>query len=140
MLDVFVNFFQMELTVNVKVTVLLGTTDLQGKAYVVNMTQHNGESGCVTCEETGIVVTQGKGHTRCYPYRSPMERAPKRTTETLLKNAFQANERQKKVLFNENNIVNMKICQFTQQQNRAYKQYIYLCMFVRLQEWWMLPA
>lgn len=91
----------MELTVNVKVTVLLGTTDLQGKAYVVNMTQHNGESGCVTCEETGVVVTQGKGHTRCYPYRSPMERAPKRTTETLLENALQANERQKKVLFNE---------------------------------------
>ncbi|XP_015747175.1 PREDICTED: uncharacterized protein LOC107326937 isoform X1 [Acropora digitifera] len=88
---------QMELTVNVKVAVLLGTTDLQGKAYVVNMTQHNGESGCVTCEETGIVITQGKGHTRCYPYRSPMERAPKCTTETLLENAFQANERQRKV-------------------------------------------
>ena len=148
MLDVFVNFFQgiivtvpqMELTVNVKVAVLLGTTDLQGKAYVVNMTQHNGESGCVTCEETGIVVTQGKGHTRCYPYRSPMERAPKRTTETLLENAFQVNERQRKVVFNENNIVNMRICQFTLQQNRAYEQYVYMCMFVRLQEWWMLPA
>ena len=110
----------MELTVNVKVAVLLGTTDLQGKAYVVNMTQHNGESGCVTCEETGIVVTQGKGHTRCYPYST------KRTTETLLENAFQANERQKKVLFNENNIVNMRILQFTLQQDRAYEQYIYI--------------
>ena len=119
MFDVFVNFLQgiivtvpqMEVTVNVKVAVLLGTTDLQGKAYVVNMTQHNGESGCVTCEETGIVVTQGKGHTRCYPYRSPMERAPKRTTETLLENALQENERQKKVLFNENKRI--KCCQYT---------------------------
>ena len=78
---------------------LLGTTDLQGKAYVVNTTQHKScESGCVTCEETGIVVTQGKGHTRCYPYRSPMERAPKRTTETLLENAFQVNERHEMTL------------------------------------------
>jgi len=40
------------------------------------MTQHNGEGGCATCEEMGVVVAQGKGHTRCYPYRSPVERAP----------------------------------------------------------------
>ena len=62
------------LSINVKVAVLLGSTDLQGKAYLLNMTQHNGESGCVTCEETGLVVAQGKGHAGCYPYRSPLER------------------------------------------------------------------
>ena len=80
-----------------KVAVLLGSTDLQGKAYLLNMTQHNGESGCVTCDETGLVVAQGKGHARCYPYRSPLERPPKRTTETLLESAFQANQRKTKV-------------------------------------------
>ena len=78
---------------------LLGSTDLQGKAYLLNKTQHNGKSGCVTCEETGVVVAQGKGHTRCYPYRSPAERAPYRTTETLLENAFKANQRKTKVIF-----------------------------------------
>lgn len=61
---------QATLTVDIKAAVLLGSTDLQGKAYLLNMTQHNGESGCVTCEETGFVAAQGKGHTSCYPYRS----------------------------------------------------------------------
>lgn len=87
---------QMAPTINVKVAVLLGSADLQGKAYLLNMTQHNGQSGCVTCEETGIVVAQGKGHTRCYPYRSPTERAPNRTMATLLANAIQANQSKKR--------------------------------------------
>ena len=85
--------------VNVRAAVLLGSTDLQGKAYLLNMTQHNGESGCLTCEETGVVVAQGKGHTRCYPYRTPAERAPDRTTETLLEQAIQANQRKTRVRF-----------------------------------------
>lgn len=38
-------------TVDVNAAVLLGSTDLQGKAHLLYMTQHNGESGCVTCEE-----------------------------------------------------------------------------------------
>ena len=38
-------------TVDAKAAVLLGSTDLQGKAHLLYMTQHNGESGCVTCEE-----------------------------------------------------------------------------------------
>ena len=62
------------------------------------MTQHNGESGCVTCEEMGVVVKQGKGHTRCYPYRSLCERAPNRTTESLLENAVQASQSKAKVI------------------------------------------
>lgn len=83
--------------VTVRAAVLLGSTDLQGKAYLLCMTQHNGKCGCATCEEAGIVVAQGKGHTRCYPYRPPAERATTRTTTTLLKNAIQANQSKKKV-------------------------------------------
>lgn len=67
--------------VTVKAAVILGSTDLQGKAYLTCMTQHNGESGCITCEEPGHIVKQGKGHTRCYPYRNLPEAAPKRTHE-----------------------------------------------------------
>lgn len=76
--------------VTVKVAVLLGSADLQGKAYLLCMTQHNGESGCLTCEEPGVVVKQGKGHARCYPYRIPTEAAPKRTSESFLANAVEA--------------------------------------------------
>ena len=60
------------------------------------MTQHNGEGGCLTCEESGFVAAQVKGHTRCYPYRSTTERAPNRTMTTFLENAIKANQREKK--------------------------------------------
>ena len=85
-------------TVGVKAAVLLGSTDLQGKAYLLYMTQHNGEGGCLTCEESGFVAAQGKGHTRCYPYRPPAERAPNRTMTTFLENAVKANQSKKKVV------------------------------------------
>lgn len=85
-------------TVGVKAAVLLGSTDLQGKSYLLYMTQHNGEGGCLTCEESGFVAAQGKGHTRCYPYRSPTERAPNRTMTTFLENAVKANQSKKKVI------------------------------------------
>lgn len=70
-----------ELPITVKAAVILGSTDLQGKAYLTCMAQHNGECGCITCEEPGVAVKQGKGHTRCYPYRTPTEAASKRTRE-----------------------------------------------------------
>lgn len=54
----------------VRMAVLLGTMDLQAKAYVLNMTMHNGQYGCCTCEEPGETVRQGGGYARCYPYRS----------------------------------------------------------------------
>ncbi|XP_070537874.1 uncharacterized protein [Ptychodera flava] len=69
---------------NVKVAIILGSMDLQAKAYVMNMTMHNGESGCITCKEKGLVVKQGKGHARCYPYRPPGQREDMRTTEGLI--------------------------------------------------------
>lgn len=47
---------------------LLGSMDLQARAYVMNSVQHNGASSCLYCEESGRVVKSGKGHCRCYPY------------------------------------------------------------------------
>ena len=81
----------------VKAAVLRGSIDLQGKAYLLYMTQHNGESSCLTCEESGFVAAQGKGHTRCYPYKSPTKRAPDRNSSTFLANAVKANQTGKKV-------------------------------------------
>ena len=46
---------------------LASTMDLQAKAYLADMTQHNGKHGCITCEDPGEVVKQGRGHTRVYP-------------------------------------------------------------------------
>lgn len=85
--------------VTVKAAVILGSTDLQGKAYLTCMTQHNGESGCITCEEPGHIVKQGKGHTRCCPYRNLPEAAPKRTHESFLRNGLSAHRENKKVGF-----------------------------------------
>ena len=86
-----------ELPITVKAAVILGSTDLQGKAYLTCMAQHNGECGCITCEEPGIVVKQGKGHTRCYPYWTPPEAASKRTEESFLRNALSGHRENKKV-------------------------------------------
>lgn len=52
-----------------KLAVLIGCVDLQAKGYIVNMSMHNGEYGCITCEEPGVVTKQGKGHSRSYPYK-----------------------------------------------------------------------
>lgn len=54
----------------VKAMLIVATMDLQARAYVTNMTQHNGENGCLYCEESGVVVTSGKGQCRSYPHRS----------------------------------------------------------------------
>ena len=86
-----------ESPITVKAAVILGSADLQGKAYLTCMTQHNGESGCLTCEEPGAVVKQGKGHTRCYPFKYPSEAAPKRTNGSFLTNGVAAHNGNKKV-------------------------------------------
>ena len=103
---------KVETPIKVRVAVLLGATDLQGKAYLINMTQHNGESGCITCEEPGVIVAQGNGHTRCYPYKSSLEKAPSRTTKTLLEQALRASQTQKRVTFTS-------ICMYTVCQEKA---------------------
>lgn len=64
--------------INVKLGIFLGIVDLQAKGYILNMTMHNGESGCCTCQEPGRTVKQGKGHSRCYPCRKGKDRYPLR--------------------------------------------------------------
>jgi hypothetical protein len=48
---------------------IVTTIYLQARAYVMQMTQHNGEYGCLFCLEAGEVVKSGKGNYRSYPYR-----------------------------------------------------------------------
>ena len=69
--------------INVHLTVLLASVDLQAKAYVTNMTMHNGSYGCITCEEKGISVKQGKGYSHYYPYRTTQEKPPMRESHDL---------------------------------------------------------
>ena len=72
-----------------------GTLDLQAKAQVVDMSPHNGEFGCLTCEEPGEVTPQGKGYARVYPSR--VNKPPTRTTEGVLENGLAALERGKPI-------------------------------------------
>jgi len=60
--------------VTVRLSVICASVDLQAKAYIANMSMHNGEYGCSTCEEPGKVVKKGKGHVRSYAYHPPQER------------------------------------------------------------------
>ena len=48
---------------------IVATMDLQARAYVLQMTQHNGEYGCLFCLEADEVVKSGKANCRSYPYR-----------------------------------------------------------------------
>ena len=73
-----------------KLMLSLGSTDLQGKAYLLCMSHHNGVNGCITCEEEGFTTRQGKGHVRCYPFRDPP--ATLRTSDSVLENALLALE------------------------------------------------
>lgn len=65
-----------EETLTVYLTVLCITLDLPAKAGVLNMTLYNGAQACISCEEPGIVVRQGRGHCQSYPYRTPETRFP----------------------------------------------------------------
>ncbi|XP_046565271.1 uncharacterized protein LOC124273980 [Haliotis rubra] len=67
----------------VKMAVLLATMDLQAKAYVLNMTMHNGSFGCSTCEEEGETVAHGKGYARHYPYKPHFERPASRQSDDI---------------------------------------------------------
>ncbi|KAI4799983.1 hypothetical protein KUCAC02_016521 [Chaenocephalus aceratus] len=61
-------------TVTAKLAVLCATVDLPAKAGIMNMTLFNGADACITCKEPGLVVRQGKGHARSYPYREAHQR------------------------------------------------------------------
>jgi len=78
-----------------KLMLSLGSTDLQGKAYLLSMSHHNGICGCITCKEEGFTTKQGKGHVRCYPFRDPP--ATLRTSDSILENALSAVENNTRV-------------------------------------------
>ncbi|XP_045192377.2 uncharacterized protein LOC123548829 [Mercenaria mercenaria] len=61
------------------------------------MTLYNGAEACITCEEPGRTVTQGRGHSRCYPYRPSVSRFPIRSSANILQlmNAATDRNRQK---------------------------------------------
>ena len=68
----------------VYVRVLCITLDLPAKAAVLNMTLFNGSEACITCEEPGVVVAQGRGHSRSYPYRTQNELYPIRSHSNVI--------------------------------------------------------
>ena len=47
--------------------VICGVFDLPAKASILNMMYFNGQYACITCEEPGHSVKQGKGTARCFP-------------------------------------------------------------------------
>ena len=64
-----------ESPITVKAAVILGSADLQGKAYLTCMAQHNGECGCLTCEDRTWCCGQTRKRTHTLlslqePYRS----------------------------------------------------------------------
>jgi hypothetical protein len=63
------------------------TMDLNARACVFNMMQHNGLCACLYCEEPGIVKS-GKGHTRCFPFRETKPQL--RTTLSIEANVNEA--------------------------------------------------
>lgn len=69
--------------VNVKLAVICATFDLPAKSSVLNMRQFNGADSCISCEEPGKTVKQGKGHCRCFPFRKEEERYAPRTEESV---------------------------------------------------------
>ena len=75
-----------EETYSVKLSVLCGITDLPAKAELLNMSYFNGEYACITCEEPGLTVKQGKGHAKCYPYRNVESRYSGRSHENVIIN------------------------------------------------------
>ncbi|VDI25225.1 Hypothetical predicted protein [Mytilus galloprovincialis] len=87
--------FQRGIEVNIQQTeirtramMIVATMDLQARAYVLQMTQHNGEHGCLYCLEPGKVVKSGKGNCRSYPYRD-VDPEP-RTKENIKSDAQEA--------------------------------------------------
>ncbi|KAJ8311221.1 hypothetical protein KUTeg_011228 [Tegillarca granosa] len=75
-----------EETYTVKLSVLCCITDLPAKAETLNMSYFNGEYACITCTEPGLTVAQGKGHTKCFPYRNAESRYSRRSDESIIIN------------------------------------------------------
>jgi len=66
-----------------KLAVVCGVFDLPAKASILNMTYFNGKEGCITCEDPGKRVKQGKGTSHCYPFRNIDSHYPGRNHDTV---------------------------------------------------------
>ncbi|XP_069102037.1 uncharacterized protein [Argopecten irradians] len=74
-----------EETISSKAMLTVATMDLQARAYVLNMTQHNGLCGCLYCLEPGIIVPSGKGRCRSYSLNpTPMLRDAESTRNSAV--------------------------------------------------------
>ncbi|WAQ98464.1 LOW QUALITY PROTEIN: hypothetical protein MAR_022837, partial [Mya arenaria] len=73
---------------NVKLSVLLATLDLQAKAYISNMSMHNGEMDALHVKNQVLQQRKGKA---IYPYWS--EKPPARTSDAVNAAAQQATRR-----------------------------------------------
>ncbi|KAH3725415.1 hypothetical protein DPMN_051248 [Dreissena polymorpha] len=58
----------------VKAILTCCTIDMQTKAQVMEMSPHNGQYACITCEEQGLVFQQGKGHRKAIPFETEIPR------------------------------------------------------------------
>lgn len=81
--------------INVKAMLVVATMDLQARAYVTNMTQHNGDHGCLYCMESGQIVPSGKAYCRAYIQRD--ETPILRTDEMARASAVQARQTGKRI-------------------------------------------
>jgi hypothetical protein len=70
----------------VKLKIIVGVMDLPAKAELLHMSYFNGSFPCITCEEEGTTVKQGKGSAKCLPYKPPDERSMHRSQRTVLEN------------------------------------------------------
>lgn len=74
-----------QVQVTTKAMLIIATMDLQARAYVLMITHHNGENGCLYCMEPGTVVPSGNGH--CRAYLSSLHPPEPRTDDSLKRNA-----------------------------------------------------
>lgn len=78
-----------------KAMLVVATMDLPARAAVLHMTQYNGEFSCIFCMASGKVVKSGKGHCRCFPYKTDPE--PLRTNDDVLQSGTKAQQTNKRV-------------------------------------------
>ncbi|XP_062604037.1 uncharacterized protein LOC134265829 isoform X2 [Saccostrea cucullata] len=71
---------------SIKLKIVCGTMDLPAKAELLNMSYFNGPYPCITCEEEGKTVKQGKGTARCLPFRIPGSQPTQRKHDLLVEN------------------------------------------------------
>ena len=80
-----------EITCKAKLVLL--TMDLQARASVLHMTQHNGEYPCNFCMVPGEVVKSGKGHARAFAFK---ENGHQERTEENIRNDAKLAQQQKR--------------------------------------------